>query len=472
MVTWISFVIGFVATPIATRLFDTEEYGRISIFLTYASLFGSACYLGLDQAFVRFFNEPPGGVSKKGLLAFCTVVPLAACATCALPAAFMWGRISSGVTGEPSMTVFICLFVFGVCQVLYRFLSLSYRMEQNALMYTVQGVLYALITRLAYLCVGFGDGRGVTAIMLLTVLMGMYTLVYVLIQRRLFSVSELRSVGKPFTGAIAAFALPLVPLTVLSELNNNVSKLALNGLLGYSATAVYSSALGLAATINIIQTGFNTYWAPYVFENYKDEGSRRFYEVHKLMACLLTLFGLAVSLLQEPVFLLLGKSYRGAMSMLPFLFVSPICYCLGETTCMGINIAKKTHWTTIIFVVSAAVNIGLCYLLIPSMGMVGAALASALAAVITMLLRTAVGDHYFKVLKSYRYIVVTIALMLAASFASYYLSGMAKYAALLLALGAGLLLFRREIKALWEAALQIISALLRKLKRGRAYSDE
>lgn len=472
MVTWITFAISFIATPIATRLFPTEEYGKINVFLSYASIFGSACYLGLDQAFVRFFNEPPGQVSRKGLFTFCTVAPLTLSVIIALPAAFMWRGISEEVAGAPNLTVFICLGIFGFCQVLYRFLSLSYRMEQNALMYTVQGVTYVIVTKIAYLCVGFGSSRGVAAITLLTVLMGIYTLIFVLVQRSRFDVRALRRVDKPFIGTLAAFALPLVPLTVLSELSGNISKLALNELLGLSATAVYSSALGLASTINIIQTGFNTYWAPYVFENYKCDGERRFFTVHKLMACLLTLFGLSISLLQTPVFLLLGKSYRGSAIFFPFLFISPICYCLSETTDMGITIARRTYWTTLIFTFSTAVNVALCYLFIPIMGMAGAALAAAFSGILTMLFRTLVGNHYYKVLESYRYIIMTIGLMLVASFGNLYLTGAVKYAALAGVLALALVLFRAEVKTLWTTALQILAEGRGMLRRRKESGHE
>lgn len=131
-------------------------------------------------------------------------------------------------------------------------------------------------------------------------------------------------IDAPAVRELACFALPLVPLSVLTWLNNSISTLALRSLLGLAAAGVFSSALGLASTINIIQTGFNTYWAPYVLENYKSDEHKRFYTVHRLMACMLTLFGLAITLLQGPVFLLLGKSYRSSVIFFPFLFlVSP-----------------------------------------------------------------------------------------------------------------------------------------------------
>ena len=47
---------------------------------------------------------------------------------------------------------------------------------------------------------------------------------------------------------------------------------------------------------------------------------------------------------------------------------------------MGITISKKTYWTTLIYLFSALTNIALCFVLIPPLGISGAAMASALSA--------------------------------------------------------------------------------------------
>ncbi|MEG2207478.1 MAG: hypothetical protein RR065_05185, partial [Clostridia bacterium] len=98
-------------------------------------------------------------------------------------------------------------------------------------------------------------------------------------------------------------------------------------------------------------------------------------------------------------------------------------------------------------------------LLIPLMGMAGAALASGLSAILILLLRTIIGERYYKVIYQYRYLAYTIGLMLAASFGNLWLAGTAKYLLLLGLLGLALVLFRNECKMLWETVLQIIQAM-------------
>ncbi|NLI22862.1 MAG: lipopolysaccharide biosynthesis protein [Clostridiales bacterium] len=473
MTTWIAFAIGLIASPIATRLYTTAEMGKLNLFSTYAALFSATCYLGLDQAYVRFFREPPGRGTRGGMLAFCMATSLGFGTLVALLALPAWRGISGLVMTGPDFGVYVCLAVYGLCQILFRYLSLSYRMEQNAKLYTVQGVLQVILTKIAYLAAALDRAEAKPSIVLLTVLMGAFTLVFTLMQRRQFTLSFARQADRTFLRAMGAYAAPLIPLAVMSWLNSSVSLVVLSRLMDVSAVGVYTSALVLASTVNVIQTGFNTYWAPYVYEHYQRDDKGSFYTVHRLMAALLAGFGLTITLLQAPVYLLLGPRFRGSVIYFPFLFLTPICYCLSETTGMGIGIAKKSYWNTVIFLLSAAVNIGLCYVLIPRWQDAGAAMAAAGAAIVALLARTAAGERYYKAITRYRYLAYTVGLMAAASVANYALRGapLPKYLVLAGLYALMLFLFRAEIATLWRTARQAAGEGMGALRRAAAPTE-
>ena len=455
LVTWISFAIGLIASPIATRLFEPVQKGHIDLFCNYAGLFSAVCYLGLDQAFVRFFREPPGNATRKGMLSFCAGASLLFSLIVSGVMFFGWQTVSGAILGQADMSIYLCLCLYNLCSVLYRFLSLCYRMEQNAKLYTIQGVCYVLLTKLAYLSVGFGSAQAKPAILLLTLLMSVFSIIFLWAQRNRF---ERYRPDRPFVREMSRFAAPLIPLSVMAWVNSSIALPLLNGLIDAGAVGVYTSALALASTVNIVQTGFNTYWAPYVYEHYQNDENRRFYTVHRLMACLLTGFGLTVTLLEPLVFLLLGAKFRGSMLYFPFLFLSPICYCLGETTGMGVNISKKTYWNTIIFCVSSLVNIGLCLWLIPLLDAAGAAIASASAAITSLSLRTLVGEHYYKAIDSPRYLLYAVGLMLLISVSNYLLQDLAlvRYAVFAAIYAIALFLFRHELKTLFQTLTKLL----------------
>lgn len=112
------------------------------------------------------------------------------------------------------------------------------------------------------------------------------------------------------------------------------------------------------------------------------------------------------------------------------------------------------------------VNVVLCFAFIPLLGMAGAALASATSAVLTLLLRTYVGERYYKVLESYRYLLYTIGLMALASFGNLWLAGVVKYVLLIAVFIVACLLYRRELRTLWTSAMQIVSSILKRQKGG------
>ena len=453
MTTWIGLAISLIASPIATRLYSTAEMGKLNMFSLYTSLFAATCYLGLDQAYVRFFREPPGRMSKAGMLTFNVTTSLGFAGLCVLLLSLGWQGISAQVMGDtPDFGVFLCMAVYGFCLIQFRFLSLSYRMEQNARLYTIQGIIQIVLTKMAYLATALRSSQAKPAILLLTLLMGAFALVFTVIQRRQFERGFIRHVDATFVKTMAAYGAPLIPLAMMSWLNTSVSSVLLRNLMDVSAVGVYTSALMLASTVNVIQTGFNAYWAPYVYENYQNDDKGRFYTVHRLMAALLTGFGLTVTLLQSIVFLLLGPNFRGSVIYFPFLFLTPICYCLSETTGMGIGISKKSYWNTLIFLISALVNVGLCLLLIPVLRDTGAAMAAAGAAIVALTIRTAVGERYYKAIPSYRYLYYSLGALLLTSAANYILraNGVAKYAVLLSVYGLALYLFRHEIATLWH----------------------
>ncbi len=470
LTTWIAFVIGLIASPIATRLFSTDEMGRLNLFFTYASLFSATCYLGLDQAFVRFYNEPPAGSDRHGLFTFCVASSLAVGLLVTLAGLFFWQPISAQMMDAPNLGVYLCLALYSLSLILFRYLSLSYRMAQDARLYTVQGVLQILIIKLGYLTVAFRSAQALPAIWLVTAMLLVFVAVFAFVQRRRFTRGFLRQADGPFVREVSKFAAPLIPLAVMAWLNSSVSLVVLRNLMSVSAVGVYSSGLVLASTVNLIQTGFNTYWAPYVYENYQRDDKRRFFTVHRLMACLLTGFGLTLTLLQTPVYLLLGHAFRGSAVYFPFLFFTPICYCLSETTGMGIGIAKKSYWNTLIFLISAVTNIALCYLLIPLFQDAGAAMAAAGAALTALFIRTAAGEKYYKAIEHYRYLYYAVGLMLAASVGNYALRGapVLKYALLAGVWALAVYLFRSEVRTLLTTGRQVLREGAGALKRRAA----
>jgi O-antigen/teichoic acid export membrane protein len=456
MVTWISFAIGFLTAPFATRLFAPDVVGKINIFNTYSNLFGIFILIGLDQAFARFYLERPNNKSVGYLFSFCFGITYSILAVTIIASIPFDSFISLHLFEENDNFLLYLFFISVFCTSTLRYLNLSYRMEKNIKMYTIQGVLMTLVSKCFYLAVGFWEPSYKPALFVLTVTHLILAVIFLVIQRKRFVV--INKVDKVFAKEMFKYALPLTPVTVLMWANTSIPQVVMQKTMDYTSIGLFTSAAALAGLISLIQAGFNTFWLPYTYENYKTQ-TGQFEKLHRYLMCMLAIFAILLILSQDVVFLLLGEKYRSAKIFFPYLILGPVCYIISETTGLGIDISKKTYYNILVFSSSVLVNILLCLLLQIPLGLTGIAIATAVASIVSMVIKTVVGQKYYRAIEHYRYMIATIIIVIIGGLITqlmYDVIGV-KIVMLLILLLFALLFFKTEIVELKEYAVSIIN---------------
>ncbi len=448
--TWVSFAISLISAPISTRIYSPDSLGRINLFYTYSSMLMSLAYLGLDQAYVRFYNELDDKKAKDSLFSFCLFISILTVLLLSLVAFVFHDKVSTEIVGEKGFRFVFLLAISATTGILSRYLSLFYRMQIDGKWYTIQAVIDILFVKFSYLVSGYFNSSYQSAILVMVISRFVVICSFYLFQKKRFNFI-IDNVNKEFSRDIIKFALPLVPITFLSWANNSVSQIVLKNMLGYSDLGIYSIAVSLASTVNIVQAGFNVYWAPYVYNNYKSE-KNIFNQVHQYMIFLLLLISLLIIFCQDPIFIILGEKYRNAKLFFPFLLFSPICYTVAETTGLGINISKKTFWNLIIFSINIVVNIVGCFFLIPAFGVSGAAMASCISSMLYIVLKTIIGEKYYRSIESYRYIIYLLLILSVSALVNYfgYEKIELKYMAFIIISILYAYLFRKEIRSMFR----------------------
>lgn len=445
---WISYIISFVSAPITTRLFSPEEYGKISVFITYSGLLSALAIFGMDQVFVRFYREVPGEKSKSYLFTYCLLIGVAI--SFGFGFVLLVGNefISQSIVGEIDHTLTLWLFLFFLSQVIYKFIILLYRVETNIKDFTILTVLNTLCLRLAFIFAGVVNPSYELVIVLIAVSSLTLSLLY-LVRVRGSIDGKFKLPTRAFVSETNKVAIPSIPSTLLAWLSNSMGLIVLNRYASYEDVGIYTAATALAGTILIVKSGFDSYWSPYVYQNYQSENNN-FWSIHKVIAMGLLAFSISIILLQKPISLLLGPEYRAAMAFFPFLLINPVCYTLAETTSVGIGIAKKNYVNIPISIITIIVNLVCCLIFVPKFGGAGAALSSAIASVAYLIVRTYVGEKYYKSVKNYFYIFVVVSALFVVSFVNYktFGSGTSQYMAILVVCLFLAIIFSRDIIAL------------------------
>lgn len=417
MASWVNCLISLISTPITTALFLPEELGKINLFLSITNLLIPFIYLGFDQAYVRFHNEPCGKNSADSIFKICFAISTFMSILVGAVVLIGWRYFSSQIIGYESISVALSLIVYLIATMLMRFANLKARMENNVWLFFIQSVLSTVIIKLSFVGVALFTRSAEYAIIVRTILLALAGIVFIVMI--FVKNNEVRTdYTKPVIRELSAFALPVFPTVFLIMLNTSLSQLLLKTFADYSMIGIYSNAVTIAGIITIVQSGLNTFWTPFVYENYKNQYMIQ--KMHHIISFAMLAVTIIISGFQDIIYyILVDEQYWASKCILGFLLISPVSDTISETLGLGIELSKKTYLRLPVYIVNILVNIVACTLLIPRFGILGAAMATALASLSMLVVKTIMGERFYKCSNNYIKLILGYIILIISAFANY-----------------------------------------------------
>ena len=126
----ITLLLGFISSPIITRLISPEENGKFSMFSTCTDLLLVIVLLGLDQSYVRYYYEEDEN-NRGRLLRKCIGIPLIVNIFAGIIMIIFYKAISIYIVQEQSLIVTLLLVINLLLSIISRFAILQIRMKQK-----------------------------------------------------------------------------------------------------------------------------------------------------------------------------------------------------------------------------------------------------------------------------------------------------------------------------------------------------
>lgn len=397
--TIINMLVGFITTPVITRLVGTSEYGQYSVFTMYASIALLVLCMGFDQALIRYFYRVDSKDYQRTILKECCMLPVAC--TIVVGAAVCgcsWLGVISFEFEPRIMTMLVVLVFF---QVLNRIdlilLRVTYQTKAYAMLQVLTKVLFAGLAVAG--CLVFTTQKLLVLAGATLIGYAAATVVGIASQKDLWSFGKIRQKYAIDRKELYRYAFPFIISMGITSIFQAIDKISLNRHCTYDAVGVYSSAITLVHIFAIVQTTFGAIWAPMVVEHYeKEPQDRSFYQKgFRVMSFIMFFIGISLILCKDLFVLLLGKDYRGAAGMLPFLCLFPIMLTVSDTTMVGITFSKKSYTQILVSAVACIFNFAGNELLVPIYGGIGAAISTGLSYIVFFGMRTVISNHYFPI---------------------------------------------------------------------------
>lgn len=463
--TLMNMLVGFLTTPLITRVVGTEEYGQYSIFTMYASIALMVLCMGLDQALIRFFYREDSEDYRRTLLKECWMLPLLACVI--LGAGLNILCYSGVIHLEFDNFVVSMLTLCVLFQVLNRLDLILLRVSYKTKLYSAIQVAYkVLFAGLALAgCLILKKNYFHILVAATTVSYAIVTVVGIVCQRRMWKFWAITEKYRINRQELYKYAFPFIISMGITTIFQAIDKISLNMYCSYSDVGIYASAMTLVHIFSIVQTTFNSLWAPAAMEHYESHPEDREFHLqgNRIITLIMFCIGFSLILVKDIFSLVLGRDFREAAYILPFLIFNPIMLTISETTVVGITFKKKSNMHIVVAAVSCVVNIIGNAILVPVLGCRGAAISTGVSYIVFFVARTQIANHYYVVKwKLTRFWVVTVVAVIYAGYNTFFRFGLPSLLGYFAAMAILLLLYKDAVADAWSLALQQIRKLLMK----------
>lgn len=366
----------YVTLPFLTRYMPREEYGVISVITALYALLNTLTNAGLPAATYRFYNDAKSERDRQFVLGGSQLLFLL---FAALPAAaiLIFPREASLLIlgSEQYARVLQVVACFLIVDTFDTYGTVILRIEVRALVSSAHSiVLIACKTGLSLLFViqyemgvlGYWLGQ------LAGEFIGFMIMVWLVRKKLVFKIS-LHQVWD-----LVKFGLPLMPATLSTTILKLSDRYIVGSLAGLDQAGIYDVGYKIGSIILVLITPFRAAWTPFAFSiAEKPEAPRIYRDVMTYLTAGCSFLILGVYAFRfEILEIMAPTSYTGAANVVGWVAISQLFYTVYLVFSIGPMINKQTHQLAWIAMVSGGANLLLNFMLIPSMGIMGAAVAT------------------------------------------------------------------------------------------------
>jgi O-antigen/teichoic acid export membrane protein len=375
----VSRVIAVLLLPLYTHYLSTEDYGEIETLLALTTVMGLLLRAGITSAFFRFYFDAEDDDGRLSVLR-----------------TSFWFTMGGATLGLVTLLIFadpISQLLFGTdgaanlvraagvslwATVNYEQLTALFRVEERSVAFVVASLTNVFITIGSSLALVVVYDKGPIG-----VIVGNFTGTLVVYLSLLGYRRE--QLGLHFDRQLLRemnrFGLPLVPTAVFLWVTNFSDRFFLAKLADVAEVGLYSVGVRVASAMVLLLTAFRTAWPAFAYSiRDENEAKSTYAYVLSYLTVITAWVALALTLFSPWIVgLLAADKFAESSKVVGPLAFSTVSYGAYIVVAIGVGRSRRTQFNWIVTAAGAAVNFGLNILLIPSYGMMGAAIATVAA---------------------------------------------------------------------------------------------
>ena len=389
---------GIVLLPILTKNLSVSEYGIWVQVMVTIGLIPAIALIGLPYSMVRFLASMKDKKEIRDTLYTISLIIFFAGLVASIAIFLLSGYIASAIFNNDAFAVrVLSLIVFVEClnNITVNYFRALQQIKRFAA-FTFLRVILNIVLVAYFVMAGYGI-HGALFGLLITVTAAFLSTAIAIILDIGVTVPRFRNIRD-----YVAFGMPTVPGNLSSWVVSSIDRYVIGLMLSTAAVGYYSPGYTLGNMIGIFMNPVS-FLLPAVLSKCYDEQDMA--EVRTIMNYSMKYFlGVAVpsafglSLLSRPILTVLSTPEIASQGYLitPFTSLSAIFFGAYAVTAQVIVLEKKTKITGAIWIVAAILSLSLNLILVPHVGIIGAAVTNLLVFAFTFVVTTYYANKYLK----------------------------------------------------------------------------
>ena len=401
----VSRVLAVLLLPLYTRYLSKGDYGEVETLIAAMAVLTILLRFGISNAFFRFYFDTPDPDKRITVLrtSFWFTMTMA---TAGLAVGVVLApQISHLLFGNGNEANLVRAAFVGLwAQMNYEQLTALFRVEERSFAFVCASIANILVTVGATLVLVVALHKGPMGVVVGNFIGTLAVYLALLGFRREQLGLEF---DRPLFRAMNRFGMPLVPSALLLWVTNFADRFILVKLVDTAEVGLYSVGVRIASAMILLLTAFRTAWPAFAYSIERDDEAKSAYGfVLTYLVLISTWVATALALLSPwLVRWLAAPQYASASRVVGPLAFSTVAFAGYIVIAIGVGRARRTQFNWIVSGLAAIVNIGLCFALIPSHGMMGAAIATVAAYAVMFVAMTWWSQRVYPVTYQWRRVV-------------------------------------------------------------------
>ena len=401
---------GIILLPLITKTLGAHDYGIWAQVQVTLNLVLGFVGLGLPYAMTRFLpaktNREEIREDFYSVLCLVFLVTLVVSIVLIAAAEFIAGAFFDGATDIVRITGLVIL--VGALETVFLSLLRAFRQMKKYALFIIANT-YVQIGLIAYLVLnGYGILNVVLAVLAIRVII--FLILFFLIKSQI-------GIKRPHFHRIReylSFGLPTIPGSISTWVVASSDRYVISYFLGATSVGIYSAGYGIGNIVSIA-AGVLVFVLPPTLSKLYDEGRMREVKTHlryslkySLAMAIPFVFGSVV--LGEPVLRLFSTAQMASEGYLvvPLVALSALFWSMYVVVMHILVLVKKMRILALIWGISALVNLLLNIVIVPRLGIFGAAITTLIAYGLALGLTTYYGFKEFRFPIDWRFVIKSL----------------------------------------------------------------